>query len=265
MMKTIIFCENSSLSETIHNYIRCYTEQDIFVFSQLEALQAYLAVQEAELFLISIERKEILPDILSTIRGKRRDSVIVLIGNNESEVIEAYRFQCDGFMLRAHLSEECDRVLPDMFLLTRRIKKLHIRTFGRFGANVGGNPIQFRSEKARELLALCVDRAGADVSMYEIVDNLWPHHTYDANVKCLYRKSVMNLKKTLETAGVGSVLCCARGYCHIEKDQVECDYFRFLENPQKYDFRFPCDYLFEFSWAEQTLIRMQESYPFDLD
>ena len=38
---------------------------------------------------------------------------------------------------------------------------------------VDGEPVHFRSGKAKELMALCVYRDGRPVSIHEIVENLW--------------------------------------------------------------------------------------------
>lgn len=51
--------------------------------------------------------------------------------------------------------------------------RIFIRTFGYFDVFVNGSPILFRSEKAKELLALLVDRRGGYVSSSEAISILW--------------------------------------------------------------------------------------------
>lgn len=51
--------------------------------------------------------------------------------------------------------------------------RIEIRTFGYFDMFVDGRPIAFRSEKAKELLALLVDRRGGFVTSADIITALW--------------------------------------------------------------------------------------------
>ena len=50
---------------------------------------------------------------------------------------------------------------------------IYIRTFGYFDVFVNGTPIAFRHEKAKELLAVLVDRRGGYVTAREIIACLW--------------------------------------------------------------------------------------------
>lgn len=50
-----------------------------------------------------------------------------------------------------------------------------IRTFGYFDVFVDGKPIPFRSEKAKGLLALLVDRRGGFVTSADAIATLWEH------------------------------------------------------------------------------------------
>jgi hypothetical protein len=48
--------------------------------------------------------------------------------------------------------------------------QITLRTFGRFDVFLDGKLVNFTSAKAKELLALCVDRNGGDVTMEEAID-----------------------------------------------------------------------------------------------
>ena len=50
---------------------------------------------------------------------------------------------------------------------------MEIRTFGKFDVFVDGLPVRFKDAKAKELLAICVDRKGELVGTEEVIDKLW--------------------------------------------------------------------------------------------
>lgn len=65
-------------------------------------------------------------------------------------------------------------------LLSRRLeKRVYIRTFGAFDVFVDNTPLSFRSAKAKELLALLVDRCGGILTSREGFTLLWENHPYD--------------------------------------------------------------------------------------
>lgn len=127
--------------------------------------------------------------------------------------------------------------------------RIFIRAFGRFDVFAGGRLVDFPSAKAKELLALCVDHCGGGVTMEEAVDKLWENRAYDQRSKNLYRKAVSHLRRVFEALGRGEVFSSARGRCHLNRELVDCDYFRYLDGEPV---RFTGEYLSSYPWAEET-------------
>ena len=91
---------------------------------------------------------------------------------------------------------------PGAKLLRRRqCKRIHFHTFGAFDMLVDGEPVHFRSGKAKELMALCVYRDGRPVSIHEIVENLWGENADGTG----YRRTIKELaERTADRGGFGS-------------------------------------------------------------
>ena len=149
-----------------------------------------------------------------------------------------------------------DAVKRAILLSKRQEKQLKVRMFGRFDVFYNGEVLYFKNAKSKELLALCMDRCGGNVSMEESIDKLWPERAYDEKVKRLYRKAVMNLQRTLQDTGVTEFFQTGRGCCHISTEKVECDYYTYLEKPDKNSKMFQGKYLFDYSWGEETLANL---------
>lgn len=133
---------------------------------------------------------------------------------------------------------------------------VRLRAFGRFDVFVDGKLVDISNAKAKELLALCVDRCGGDVSMEEAIDKLWETREYDVRSKNLYRKAVSYLRQLFEELGCPEVFASARGRCHVNRDAVDCDYFRYLDGEKGEGTAFMGEYLFDYSWAEETVARL---------
>lgn len=189
--------------------------------------------------------------------------IIVYISSYPEYFSDAYRsVRADYYMLKPYRAEDIADVLKRVNLLSKRQKKtVQIRTFGRFDIFINEQPVKFSNSKAKELLAICVDRNGGIVKMEEAIDKLWEDSPLSENVKARYRKAVAYLNALFTEYRVPDIFVSGYGSCHIVKEKVSCDYYDFLEDKDKH--LFFGQYMFEYSWAEETAamleMQMQEN------
>lgn len=229
--------------------------------SSKEALE-YAEKNTVEFALLDTE----MPEISGLDLGKNLKDIcpgIVLIYTTENcdRIVDIIRMKADYCVIKPYDMSDIEDAVERAVLLCRRQKK-HVRAqmFGRFDVFLDGQVIHFKNAKSKELLALCMDRCGGDVSMEEVIDKLWPERAYDEKVKKLYRKAVMNLRGTLKEKGVTELFQTERGSCHISKEEVECDYYTYLTEPENNEKMFQGDYLFDYSWGEETLANLMNVY-----
>lgn len=85
-------------------------------------------------------------------------------------------------------------------------KRIVIRTFGYFDIFVDGETIPFSCKKAKELLALLVDRRGGFVTTGDAISYLWEDECTEKRIKDKFRKVVKELRRTLNAYGIERVL-----------------------------------------------------------
>ena len=108
-------------------------------------------------------------------------------------------------------------------------KRVVIRTFGYFNVLIDGQPIAFQHEKAKELLALLVDRQGKFVSSGEIISCLWEDEPVSDNTRSRCRKAAFYLRETLENYGLDELIeSTSKGYRRIRTEMIDCDLYHFL-------------------------------------
>lgn len=183
--------------------------------------------------------------------------VLIYTTGNSERIVDIIKMKADYCIMKPYDRSDIEDAAERARLLARRQKKkLIVRMFGRFDVFLDGQVLYFKNAKSKELLALCMDRCGGNVSMEEVIDKLWPERAYDEKVKRLYRKAVMNLQETLKEKGINELFRTKRGSCHISKEEVECDYYMYLSEPGKNGKMFRGDYLFDYSWGEETLANL---------
>ena len=182
--------------------------------------------------------------------------ILIYVSGYDKYLQEAmFDIKADYYILKPYNHEDVENVLERAKLLSlRQNKRIFVHTFGRFDVYIDDRLIHFSNAKAKELFALCIDHAGGTVSMEEAVDKLWEDREYDKNVKSLYRKAVIYLNTLFREYQLQEVFISSRGCSHIQKTEISCDYFDFLEGKNKE--KFTGEYMFDYSWAEQTTARL---------
>ncbi len=203
-----------------------------------------------------------LPKINGTVLAKELriinpNIVIIYITDNYSASIDILKAKPDFCIFKPCKDEDIlDGIKRASLLSNLNKKRIFIRTFGRFDVFVDKEIVYFPNKKSKELLALCVDKQGGEVTMEMAIDVLWPEKEYDEKAKRLYRKAVSALKKTLEEECGVDFFEHSRGSCRISTNKIKCDYYEYLKNPKGALVNPDGEYMFQYSWAEETAAKI---------
>ena len=129
------------------------------------------------------------------------------------------------------------------------IDGLYVRAFGSFQVFCNGMPLRFKYERSREMLAYLIDRNGAFCAKAELSSVLFGRETgHDAYLKKL-REDMLNV---LSDCGCSTCIITQRGRMAVNRRQVSCDYYDWLDgtNDMKHSFR--GEYMSQYAWADQT-------------
>ena len=255
-MNIVVFTDDENITERICTYIEKYTVHKPIPTSE-DPLNVIKAAK-AEMLIVSINNFKLCNK--DNLKASVNGIIIIILGNDESDVVYTYRDRLDGFILSSRLEEDLEYCLENAMYLSNRIKRVYAVTFGRFALYKDGKNIVFKNKKSKELLALCIDRCGNTVSIEEATDKLWSGRTYDKRVKGLYRKAVMDLKRTLASNNIENIFESGRCYCCINHSEIMTDYYVFMNDPKKYLYLFGGEYMSEYSWAESTLAKLHMVY-----
>lgn len=152
-----------------------------------------------------------------------------------------------------HCDEKTEISPTDRRWKTEAGRKVSIRTFDRFEVFVNGRPVLFHSTKAKELLALLIDRRGAYLSSREAAEILWKDHTSsDRILLARYRKVAMRMKDTLEEYHISDIIENVNGKRRICPEKISCDLYDYLSgNPASRE-ALSGRYLPHYAWSEKN-------------
>ena len=203
---------------------------------------------------IQMERMDGI-QLAQALRRLRSDIIIVFATAHPKFAVEALKMKADYIIFKPFDREDIADVMERAKLLRRRQRKrIHFHTFGAFDMLVDGEPVKFRSGKAKELMALCVYQNGRPVSIHEIVENLWGENGDGAG----YRRTIKELADTLRDYGAEEMFLRSRGSLRVRMDLADSDYQAFMGGDEDAICQFQGEFMQQYSWAEPMVYTLQE-------
>jgi len=233
----------------------CMKYEDIYIdamFDQpLEAI-GYLKRHQVDAVFVDIEMPGMSGiELAKMIRRFWPKVILIFMSGREDYVIDALRLKIDGYLLKPYADKDLCDVIEKVRLLSARIeKRIYIQCFGKFQIFVEGKPLMFRSQKAKELMAVLVDKRGAIVPPQEVFGLMWEDKPYSNYTGSAYRKALVKLRDILEENRCEEILIRTPMGCAINKNVVECDYYKYLEEGGN---GIVVGYMDDYSWGEYTL------------
>lgn len=184
-------------------------------------------------------------------------NIVFVTGYYEDYAVEAMALHFSGYLQKPATVEAVAQEMQNLrypLPVKQQPQKLKVQCFGNFEVFMDGRPVHFERHKTKELLAFLVDRHGAQVNSNEICAVIYEDDSNEVNNKADLRKSCADLKKTLQSVGMGEVFIKGFNTYSLDINQLFCDYYDW-EKGEAYAIRaFHGEYMSQYSWAEDTLV-----------
>lgn len=180
---------------------------------------------------------------------------------------DAVGMYAKGYLMKPISAENIVRTLDEMVYDWRKSldvqnQSFWIKTFGNFEVFVDGKPLVFEREKAKEMLALLVDRAGATVTTEQLAVVLWEDRPYDKTLKNYVSTVLGSLRRTLHKVGKEDILIKTRNHLSLNPEKIKCDAYDYEKGVMSAVNSFRGEYMVNYSWAEfktGTYVTMEHS------
>ena len=255
-MKAIAVDDELYMLESLEEAIRASADIDqVERFSSCSAALAYAMENAIDIAFLDINMRGIggLGLAEKLIELQPRCKIVFCTGYGEYAV-SAFQLHVSGYLMKPITPEDVQKEIDHIKGIKATEKLLTIKCFGNFEVLHDGEILPFKRKKAKELLAVLVDRNGAGMTAKQICAVLFPDDTDDTKNAAYLRQLVMDLKNTLKTIHAEDVLRHDTPYYRIDTNLVRCDYLSFLETGKP---NFHGEYMTQYSWAEETCAMLQ--------
>lgn len=179
---------------------------------------------------------------------------IIFVTGFKEYAFDAFGVNAIGYVLKPFSEEMIRREIEKASALhpLSEVPGVRIKTFGYFDVFVQNKPVYFSSGKAKELLALLVDRRGGSVSTENAISMLWPNRDYDETVQSLFRKVLKSLRVSLSDAGISDILIDVRNQRSVDTEKFACDLYACLQKDKAAMESYLGEYMQGYPWAQRT-------------
>ena len=174
---------------------------------------------------------------------------IVFCTGYEEYAVSAFQLHASGYLMKPISAEAVQREIDHIKGVKASEKLLTIQCFGNFEVFYNGEILPLKRTKAKEFLAVLIDRNGAGMTAKQICAILFQDDTDDAKNAAYLRQLVLDLKNALKAIHAEDVLKHDTPYYRIDTNLVRCDYLSFLETGRP---EFRGEYMTQYSWADET-------------
>ena len=227
---------------------------EIFVYtSSLEALK-FAEENKIDIALLDVDMPEIDGIVLAEkLREKYPRINIIMTTAYAQYAVNAMNLDCSGYLLKPISLNDLKHQMEVLrFPIEEATKnKVKIHCFGNFEIISDGHAITFSHSKTLELLAYLVDRNGARCTNAQIEATIWSD---DKNHSEYLKVIKRDLLTTLTKFGIENIVGTARGQLRLHRENVECDFFDYLDNNNTSLFK--GEYMEQYSWAEDRKASM---------
>ena len=255
-MKAIAVDDEICMLETLQEAVSASSDiQTVAAFSSCSAALAYASENPVDMAFLDINMRGIgglgLAEKLLELQPRCK---IVFCTGYQEYAVSAFQLHVSGYMMKPITAEAVQKEIYHIKGVKATEKLLSINCFGNFEVLHNGEILPFKRKKAKELLAVLVDRNGAGMTAKQICAILFPDDTDDTKNAAYLRQLVLDLKNTLKSIHAEDVLRHDTPYYRINTNLIRCDYLSFLETG-KPDFH--GEYMTQYSWAEATCAMLQ--------
>ena len=255
-MRAIAVDDEIYMLETLQEAVSASSDIDVTeAFSSCSAALAYAAEHPIDVAFLDINMRGLgglgLAEKLMELHPNCK---IVFCTGYQEYAVSAFQLHVSGYLMKPITAEAVQKEIDYIKGIRAAEKRLIIKCFGNFEVFYNDEILSFKRKKAKELLAVLIDRNGAGMTAKQICAILFPDDTDDTKNAAYLRQLMLDLKNTLKTIQAEDVLRHDTPYYRIDTNLIRCDYISFLETGKP---KFHGEYMTQYSWAEETCATLQ--------
>lgn len=253
----IIAVDDEKLAlETLTRSIRtAEKDAEIHSFREIEEAVEFVKNNDCDVAFLDIKMRLITGiELAKTLKEIKPKINIVFVTGFSDYTLEAFKVYASDYILKPATPEQIKQALSNLRnpIEVKPTNRVRIQCFGDFEIFVDEKPLTFKRAKAKEIVAYLVDRAGASVTMGDLLTVLWDSGEDTISRKSNLRNLVSEVKHAFDRVGIRDIIIKGRNSICINKNIIDCDYYDYIKGLPYAINKYRGEYMLQYSWAEYT-------------
>lgn len=247
--------ERNALETLVEAIQEAAPNAEVHDFRNADEALAYAAEHPFDIAFLDIEMRGISGiELAKRLKGLNSQVNIIFVTGYSQYMGDALHLRASGYVMKPTTKEGVQEELENLRNPVKRQtrKRVWAQTFGNFEVFVDSQPLHFKYNRSKEILAYLIDRRGALCTNGELASALWEDESGDLKKAAYLRKLRSDLIHTLENADCADILVVQSGKLGIVPEKIECDYFDWNDGKAYALNAYHGEYMSQFSWSEMT-------------
>ncbi len=225
---------------------------DVHGFTMAEEALAFSSEHHCMIAFLDIEMFGLSGiDVARKLKEDNPEINIVFTTAYSNYALDAFDLHASGYLLKPIRRSKLEQELKNLRYTSIDTKSaVKIQTFGEFEVYVNEQPVTFKYNKTKELLAFLVDRRGVLCSRKMICAVLFGDE-YESK-RSYYNNIHADLIHTFQELDCENIILNERGSLGLNNDEVNCDFYHWLDGDAAAKMRYFGEYMNQYDWAETT-------------
>ena len=172
---------------------------------------------------------------------------IVFCTSHPEYVVQALRMHASGYVDKPFTTEDVRLEFANLLYPVGK-DKIFVRTFGDFDVFINNEPVTFKRQKSKELLAYLVYKHGGIANKQEISSILFGDE-YDLKTQNYFVHVYSDLVKTLTGLGAGKMLIRGKNQYAVDPNTFTCDLYDMEVGKPEAERAFKGEFMSQYEWA----------------
>ncbi len=244
--------EQNALEYVVDKIKRAEPEAEILTFNNAEKAWESFIQRPFDVCFLDIQMPHVNGIILAKNFKRKNPRCNIIFVTGYSEYMgDAFDLYASGYLLKPATAQQIRHALDNLRypIEADNGPEIVAQCFGNFEIFYKGEPIRFKYNKSKEVMAYLIDRKGAVCTNNEVICALWED---DDSHTSYYRSLLKDIVDTLSAIHCEDIIGKQRAGANIVTSKIRCDYYDFLAGKPSGINAYKGEYMIQYSWAEET-------------
>lgn len=248
--------EKGALSLLVNSIKEALPDAQLYSFSYGPDVITYAQSNKVDVAFLDIQLGEMTGLTVAKELKRINPLTNIIFVTGYSEYLgKALSMHASGYIEKPVDAEDIKREMNNLLYPIKDTARIVVKTFGTFEFLVDGKEVEFSRTKAKELLAILIDKRGNYVSRKDLISLLFQDTGLFIEDSNYFTKILASLTESLKKLGIDDIIIRKWNQYSINPSKLSVDSYDYLDGYLYAINSFKGQYMNQYNWAKSLLYK----------